>query len=382
MKGYCSWCLKKVSPRIKEKATTTRTLYMCQKCKNSVVKCRACENYARWGKRLQIDKMRRSIETKHHDQFCLEHRHEIPNFSTMSVSISEPSDYRKIYDYNSANLAKAGNIALFLGGGTLLGGPLFYMAAPAIGGAIGVVAGLSGAAATSYGLALLGFGSLAVGGFGMAGGMAVCTAVGSALGGAVGAYIGNSYLGDIDNFDIKKVRHGKQPAVVTINGFLSEQDNKNEKGYQGWQEIIQKHYKNNEWYHVYWESKNLWDLGSHLLTNVASGGVATTISRAALHATKLAVKKVGPAATITQLIQLSKNPWHVALVKADKTGALLADILSRTNKKYIVTIQRKSSKRSKKRLDRVFAKNSGFRSRPAISIISSSMRAYNAISGF
>jgi len=252
------------------------------------------------------------------------------------MTIGEPSNYRKVYEYNSVDLAKAGKIALFIGVGTLLGGPLFYIAAPAIGGAIGVAAGLCGAVATNYGLALLGFGSLAVGGFGMAGGMVVSTAVGSALGGVIGVYIGNSYLGDIDNFDIKKVQSGKQPAVVTINGFLSEQDKKNEKGYQDWLDIIQKKYRRNEWYHVYWESKNLWDLGSNFLTNVASGGIATTISRTALHATKLGVKKVAPAATLTQLIQLSKNPWHVALVKAEKTGVLLADILSRTNKEYIL----------------------------------------------
>ena len=46
-----------------------------------------------------------------------------------------------------------------------------WLAAPAIGTALGASAGLSGAAATSYGLALLGGGSLAAGGAGMAGGM-------------------------------------------------------------------------------------------------------------------------------------------------------------------------------------------------------------------
>jgi hypothetical protein len=336
MKGYCSWCLKKITPLIKEKSAVTRNIFICPKCNYELVKCRACRNYARWGKRIEFDEKGHLVETNHHDQFCLEHRHEIRNFSTMSIKIREPSDYRKVYTYNSVNLAKAGKIALIVGGGTVLGGPLFYIAAPAIGGAIGVAAGLSGAVATNYGLALLGFGSLAAGGFGMAGGMVVSTAVGSALGGAVGAYVGNSYLGDIKNFDIKKVRSGKPPAVVTINGFISEQDKKNEKGYQDWQDIIQKEYQGNEWYHVYWESKNLWDLGSHLLSNVASGGVGTTIVRTGLHASNLALKKVAPAATITQLIQLSKNPWHVALVKAEKTGVLLADILSRTNKEYIL----------------------------------------------
>ena len=54
-----------------------------------------------------------------------------------------------------------------------------------MGGALGtLVGGYSGAAATSYGLALLGGGSLAAGGFGMAGGAAVVGVVGGGLGGA------------------------------------------------------------------------------------------------------------------------------------------------------------------------------------------------------
>ena len=135
---------------------------------------------------------------RHYDQFCLEHRHEIPNFNTMKSKLKEPSDYNKtVYKYNSKNLAKASKITMTFGLGAAVAGPFFYIAAPAIGGAIGSVAGLSGAAATNYGLALLGFGSLAAGGFGMAGGMVVATAAGSALGGAVGAYVGTNYMGDI-----------------------------------------------------------------------------------------------------------------------------------------------------------------------------------------
>ena len=58
--------------------------------------------------------------------------------------------------------------------GFLLGGSVGVVTSiflgPVIGAAIGEMAGLSGAAATSYGLALLGGGSLASGGLGMAGG--------------------------------------------------------------------------------------------------------------------------------------------------------------------------------------------------------------------
>jgi hypothetical protein len=63
-----------------------------------------------------------------------------------------------------------GAIVFFTGG---LASPLVAGPAAAIGGLIGSMMGLSGAAATSYGLALLGGGSIAAGGLGMAGGAAL-----------------------------------------------------------------------------------------------------------------------------------------------------------------------------------------------------------------
>ena len=68
-----------------------------------------------------------------------------------------------------------------VGGGVLLavtGG----LAAPAIGTLIGTGMGLSGAAATSAGLASLGGGALAAGGAGMAGGTAIVVGTGAAIG--------------------------------------------------------------------------------------------------------------------------------------------------------------------------------------------------------
>lgn len=57
-----------------------------------------------------------------------------------------------------------------------------WLAAPAIGTAIGSAAGLTGAAATAHGLALLGGGTLASGGFGMAGGMWLVAGAGATVG--------------------------------------------------------------------------------------------------------------------------------------------------------------------------------------------------------
>jgi len=60
------------------------------------------------------------------------------------------------------------------------------LAAPVIGGAIGAAMGLSGAAATSAGLAFLGGGAIATGGAGMAGGTLAIIGGGAILGGAGG----------------------------------------------------------------------------------------------------------------------------------------------------------------------------------------------------
>lgn len=90
-------------------------------------------------------------------------------------------------------------VAVVAGGaaiGVLTGG----LAAPLIGGAVGGVMGLSGAAATSAGLALLGGGSVAAGGLGMAGGTAVIagtTGVGAAGVGAAGTWLAGARPTDV-----------------------------------------------------------------------------------------------------------------------------------------------------------------------------------------
>jgi hypothetical protein len=90
-------------------------------------------------------------------------------------------------------------VAVVAGGaaiGVLTGG----LAAPLIGGAVGGVMGLSGAAATSAGLALLGGGSVAAGGLGMAGGTAVIAGtagVGAAGVGAAGTWLAGARPTDV-----------------------------------------------------------------------------------------------------------------------------------------------------------------------------------------
>ena len=90
-------------------------------------------------------------------------------------------------------------VAVVAGGaavGVLTGG----LAAPLIGGAVGGAMGLSGAAATSAGLALLGGGSVAAGGLGMAGGTAIIA--GTAGVGAAGVGAAGTWLAGVPPTDV------------------------------------------------------------------------------------------------------------------------------------------------------------------------------------
>ena len=68
---------------------------------------------------------------------------------------------------------RTGRFAAVIAGGAILTYFTAGLAAPYVGTAIGGMAGLSGAASVSYGLAFLGGGAIAAGGFGMAGGTIV-----------------------------------------------------------------------------------------------------------------------------------------------------------------------------------------------------------------
>jgi hypothetical protein len=105
--------------------------------------------------------------------------------------------------YHKSKLLK---VVLISVGGLVVLGTGGYLAAPIIAAAIGAAAGLSGAAATSFGLAFLGGGSLATGGAGMAGGLWLVTGTGGVLGLGAGAGAGiihNMGASDLKNELIK-----------------------------------------------------------------------------------------------------------------------------------------------------------------------------------
>ncbi len=331
---YCSWCLQDVHATVAVSSSFSRNLLRCPACNRGLVKCRACANYACWDSFTITTPDNETKRVVQHDQFCGEHRHLVRNFQRLNDRLRSPDDYRNVYNFRVVNLAKASRLALFTLGGIALGGPLGWVAGPAIGGALGSAMGLSGAAATSAGLATIGGGSLAAGGFGMAGGMAVISIVGSAVGGALGNYVAGQYLSDVKGFDIIKVREGRRPAIITVNGFLSQRKEEHESWLLG----IEQRFPDREWFHVTWESKRLAMLGTMCAAGAGTGALRQILLKAAKQATKQAAKRIAGPATVLQAVTLSANPWHVALVKAEKTGVVLADILGRCDKRRFILI--------------------------------------------
>lgn len=87
------------------------------------------------------------------------------------------------------------------------------MAAPVLGTIIGGVMGLSGAAATSAGLALLGGGAIAAGGGGMLAGTVVIVGGGALLGGTAGSIIGKTL---IENNSLILVQLSKLITIIKV----------------------------------------------------------------------------------------------------------------------------------------------------------------------
>jgi len=346
--GYCSWCLRKMTPELVEwRWFPIRNGYRCSNCKRRLVECRWCKNYARYDRFAQVDedgKVRKAqkdgkdgdddLIAEQWDQSCGEHSHDVANFETSESKLESPDQWEKVYAHRCVNMPRAVNVTLVGLGAAVVCAPVFFIAGPAIGGAIGGMMGLQGAAAVSAGLAWLGGGAIAAGGLGMAGGTAVLTVFGAGVGGAAGAYLGNTYLRDVAGFGIRRIREGKQPAVITVNGFLTGAT----EDLSDWKILMDRHYPDREWFHVDWEPKTLLDLGGYVAAQATFRGFVGVVKAAAMHAAKAAAKVFGAGFTAVQALSLAANPWHVALKKASMTGTILADILRRCEGRSFVLL--------------------------------------------
>lgn len=203
--------------------------------------------------------------------------------------------------------------------GAALAVPLAAVAAPAVGGAIGVSAfGLSGAAASSSGLAFLGGGSIASGGFGMAGGTMLIQAALATLTGRQVHTAAGAYTDGLKDFEVRTIKAGRsEAAILFINGFLTEGNNNQSK----WQNMLQQ-FDDSSVSEVCWDSKNRKKLAGYL--NPSSDLATKALTGLAASARSNAGLVIGAALGPINAAHLAKNPWHVAMNNAKKCGMQLA----------------------------------------------------------
>jgi Protein of unknown function (DUF726) len=204
--------------------------------------------------------------------------------------------------------------------GAVLIGATGGLAAPAIGGFIGAnFLGLSGAAATSAGLATLGGGSIAAGGMGMAGGtMAVSGLFGLAGAGVAGVKYSN-LIGNLEEFTPLYRRGSSAHSYVGISGFLTQ-----DGGFiSDWDDAFQMSFPDSAHYILQWESKVLADFGNTFTSILATSSVSAFIASVATRATSAAFSCLAPPAAVMSAMTLIDNPWHIAGDRAEKAGKAL-----------------------------------------------------------
>lgn len=318
--GWCSGCFEETEHRHVKGHDRPSRKYLCQTCGTPTTRCGApkCKHFAIVNARAL-----------HTIRYCAQHRHEIPSFQKLEERIEHLADCDEWLRFESRNLARITKVAGGTLGAAVVIAPMAFLAAPVVGAALGgsaVGGGLGGAAATGHGLAMLGGGSIASGGLGIAGGTAVVTATGSALGGALGAATVASYVGADKSFRIERVRVGSGPPVVFATGFLTE----GLAAWSAWQRLIDTRYSNSTVYHLHWGAKELRDLGGL----IASGGAKAATLKLLANRAKRGTRALGSLPGIGAVFAASEvlsNPWSVARARAGMTGAALADLIARTD---------------------------------------------------
>ncbi len=320
---WCSWCFQKSTHKRLSRRFALRVSGVCGSCERPVVACSVpgCSNRAR------------STGTSS-DAFCAVHGGVIRSFGALHRRVADPTEFTQLFkDREGINVKRL----LHIGAGATIGfgitGPLALAAAPAIGGFIGVMGGLSGAAATSAGLALVGGGSLAAGGLGMAGGTAVIFALGSALGGALGGLVANTYVRDVPDFEMVKVRDGVDPAVIAIDGFLSKGSEPSR-----WLDGVSRRWPGSAVYHVQWDTANLLALGQMLSEASVTQAFAALAKKLSMSASKRAAGPIGILTLPFVASSVARNPWHRALVNSEKVGSLIAECIARCESRQFILI--------------------------------------------
>lgn len=316
--AWCSGCFEQTEHVQVVGTAATRRSYLCSSCGVPTVTCTVptCSHQAtlKLTSRISLP-------------YCAEHRHEIPGFDKLNSTIETLNDYKMFLKHEVRNAARITMVAGGTIGAAALIAPVAFFAAPAIGAALGssfLGGSLTGAAATSHGLAMLGGGSLAAGGLGMAGGTAVVTATGTAMGGALGAATVSAYAGADPSFEIELVRSGTGNPVVFATGFLSE----GRSAWADWERLVDTRYPDRPVYQVHWGAKELKDLATLMLTHSGKEAVKALLTQSARRGSKSFA--FPGLAWVLGIHGVATNPWTLARTRASMTGVMLAELIARS----------------------------------------------------
>lgn len=263
------------------------------------------------------------------DEFCAEHDGTIGLFEALTWQLDDLADYRILVVPRRANMVRVTSIAAGATIGALVGGILGYKMAPAIAGALGKL-GVLGAAGTGTSIgalsgATLSGASLAAIGGSVAAGTLILTAVGAGLGATMGGVLVNAYLREID-FDIQCLQKGDSPALLFIDGFLTEDRDDNALE---WQNAVRNRFGGHAQYRLTWEAGTLKKIGTFLGAGVTGRLSGQGLMALGAAASRGAAKVIGTAASAATVVGLLANPWHLAIARAQKAGVVLADLLAR-----------------------------------------------------
>jgi hypothetical protein len=331
--AWCSWCYEYSTHSLVGRNALSRNEYQCETCNNYTIKCRFCSNMAiHKPARLSEEGWCRGAKGGWASELCAEHNGSVRDFTRLGLRLTCLSEFEHLRRRRKVNLKRGASIAGGIIGGAAVFCPISYVLAPGFAAALGS-AGLLGAASTGTtistlsGAALTSASLAAIGPGGVTGGVVLLTAAGAALGGKEGAAIAGNYFGAVKDFNIVKCRDGKGPALIFINGFLSQRNT----DASDWLDATRRCYPKNPAYLVTWEASSMSYFGKHAAMQAGPKGVEAVV-RGLVSRQSWGSKSIKhPLRWLSLVTGLLGNKWHGSMVKAKMTGLILADLIARTD---------------------------------------------------
>ena len=151
-----------------------------------------------------------------------------------------------------------------------------------------------------------------------------------------GRFLENTLAETVNRFAIRPIEDNSGNAVFTINGFMSGVD---EGAWQDWEDAVCSCLGSHSWNHVCWDAKTSMDIMEIVKGIIPYHKVLPEIWNNPALTLKKALDAISSSVKDPELyISFLSNPWHNAVIKAELTGVILAEIISRHYAKRPVTL--------------------------------------------